>query len=106
MRREKLILLRMILLLATPGTFLLAQEGGDQKVEDLVSLIKLRSGLEIRLPGDGWKWSEQSIYGTQDSGQVVFSRQKWLMYLIHWGPIQTKEISVSYVRDRMLKMWE
>jgi len=95
----------ILLSLAAPGVFLFSQVGGGTKVEDLLSLIKIRSGLEIKLPDESWTWNEKSIRGTSDSGEAVFSTQKWLMNLIHWGPIQTKEISVSYVRDRMQKMW-
>jgi len=94
----------ILLSLAGSGVFLFSQ-GGGAKVEDLLSLIKARSGLEVQLPDEGWTWSEKNIRGTSDGGEAVFSAQKWLMNLIHWGPIQVKDISVAYVRDRMQKMW-
>lgn len=40
-----------------------------------------------------------------ESGEITFSDSKWLMFLIHWGPIQTQKISADYVKQRMSKMW-
>jgi hypothetical protein len=76
-----------------------------QKVEDLASLIKEKSGLEVGLEDIGWQWRDEDTKGTQEKGEITFADAKWLMYLIHWGPIQVEEISVDYVKDRMLKMW-
>ena len=76
-----------------------------QKVEDLVSLIKEKSGLEVGLEDIGWQWRDEDIKGTQEKGEITFADAKWLIYLIHWGPIQVEEITVNYVKERMLKMW-
>jgi hypothetical protein len=96
----------LILLLAgrLAGPFIFAQSPGAS-VEDLTSLIHQKSGLEIKLDDEGWTWKPEEIQGTPESGQAVFSDTKWLMYLIHWGPIQKQELTTDYVRDRMLKMW-
>lgn len=85
--------------------FLSTQSKKPQKVEDLVALIKEKSGLEIQLEDLGWEWKEEDIKGTKEKGEITFSDTKWLMYLIHWGPIQVPEITVDYVKERMLKMW-
>jgi len=85
--------------------FLSTQSKKPQKVEDLVVLIKEKSGLEIQLEDLGWEWKEEDIKGTKEKGEITFSDTKWLMYLIHWGPIQVPEITVDYVKERMLKMW-
>ncbi len=82
-----------------------SQEKQQAKVDDLVSLIKQKSDLEIQLEDIGWQWKDEDIKGTADNGEAAFSDQKWLMYLIHWGPIQAPKITVDYVKERMLKMW-
>ncbi|MDH4270434.1 MAG: hypothetical protein OEW18_00505 [Candidatus Aminicenantes bacterium] len=74
-------------------------------VSDLVALIKTTSGLDIRLDDVGWAWNEQDFTGSPEQGRLTFSDRKWLMYLIHWGPIQTPRITVDYVKKRMLDMW-
>lgn len=76
-----------------------------QKSEDLVSLIKQRSGLEVKLEDIGWSWKEEDVKGSPESGEIAFSDTKWLMYLIHWGPIRVPKVTVDYVKERMLKMW-
>lgn len=76
-----------------------------KKTGDLISLIQEESGLRIRLPDTGWQWKEEDIKGTREQGEITFSDTKWLMYLIHWGPIQVPEITTEYVKNRMLKMW-
>jgi len=81
------------------------QPSQPQKSEELISLIKQRSGLELRLEDIGWSWKEEDIKGTTDDGEITFSDTKWLMYLIHWGPIQVQKVTVDYVKERMLKMW-
>lgn len=81
------------------------QEKELQKKENLISLIKQKSDLEIQLEDLGWQWREEDIIGTKEKGEFTFSDTKWLMYLIHWGPIQVPEITVDYVKERMLKMW-
>ncbi|MEW6363215.1 MAG: hypothetical protein AB1714_01100 [Acidobacteriota bacterium] len=82
-----------------------AQAPQVQAVDDLMSLIKSRSGLSVRLPDAGWQWKEADVQGTPDRGEITFSDAKWLMYLIHWGPIQRPQVTVDYVRARMSKMW-
>jgi len=81
------------------------RQNQPQKVEDLISLVRQNSGLEIQLEDIGWRWKEEDIKGTAEQGEVTFSDTKWLMYLIHWGPIQVPKITVDYVKERMLKMW-
>ena len=83
---------------------LMAQQQA-QRVEDLVSLINEKSGLEVELEDIGWQWRDEDIKGTQEKGEITFADAKWLMYLIHWGPIQVEEITVDYVKERMLNMW-
>ena len=73
--------------------------------EDLISLIQEASGLKIQLLDVGWQWQEEDLKGAREQGEITFSDTKWLMYLIHWGPIQVPEITKEYVKDRMLKMW-
>lgn len=63
------------------------------------------SGLEARLEEVGWSWREEDVKGSPENGEITFSDTKWLMYLIHWGPIQVPKITVDYVKERMLKMW-
>ena len=84
---------------------LTSQEKQPQKTEELISLIIQKSGLEIELEDIGWQWKEEDIIGNKEKGEITFSDTKWLMYLIHWGPIQVPEITVDYVKERMLKMW-
>jgi len=79
--------------------------GESSSVDSLLSAISRQSGLEIMLPAAGWTWNTQGIQGTPDSGKAAFSRQKWLMELIHWGPVQTDALTVTYVRNRMQTMW-
>jgi hypothetical protein len=81
------------------------QGQNPQKLEDLIALIKEKSGLELRLDDSGWQWKAEDIKGTPEAGEATFSGQKWLMYLIHWGPVQKKEITIDYVKERMLGMW-
>ncbi len=84
---------------------LLTAQQQPQRVEDLVSLIKEKSGLEVELEDIGWQWRNEDIKGTEEKGETTFADAKWLMYLIHWGPIQVEEITVDYVKERMLNMW-
>lgn len=77
----------------------------NQGVSDLIALIKEKSGFNIKLEDVGWTWDEQDFTGSPEQGRLVFSDRKWLMYLIHWGPIQTPRITVDYIKKRMLNMW-
>jgi hypothetical protein len=90
-------------LLLAPAS--ISQDKQPQKAEDLVSFIKQKSGLELGLDDRGWQWKEEDFKGNQESGETTFSDSKWLMYLIHWGPIQVPQITAEYVKERMLKMW-
>lgn len=74
-------------------------------IEELIAVIENRSGLSIALDDRGWAWREEDVTGTPERGELTFSDRKWMMYLIHWGPIQTAGISVDYVKARMLGMW-
>ncbi len=74
-------------------------------VSALVALIKTTSGLDIRLDDVGWSWNAQDFTGSPEQGRLGFSDRKWLMYLVHWGPIQTPQITIDYVKKRMLTMW-
>ncbi len=84
---------------------LLTAQQQPQKVEDLISLIKEKSGLDVGLEDTGWQWRDEETKGNEEKGETTFADAKWLMYLIHWGPIQVEEITVDYVKERMLKMW-
>lgn len=105
--RKSLLLFPTILYLfsffLTP--ILKGQGQNPQKLEDLIALIKEKSGLELQLDDRGWQWKAENIKGTPESGEATFSDQKWLMYLIHWRPMQKKEITIDYVKERMLGMW-
>jgi hypothetical protein len=103
--KKRRFLLRPILSLLIFTPTLISQGQDPQKVEDLISLIKQKSGLEVRLDDLGWQWKMENVKGTPQSGEATFFDQKWLMYLIHWGPIQRKEITVDYVKERLLNMW-
>lgn len=81
------------------------QENNPQTIKGLVSLIHQKSGLEIELEDIGWQWKEEDVKGTKNEGGITFADTKWLMYLIHWGPIQVPEITIEYVKNRMLNMW-
>ncbi|MCP4216915.1 MAG: hypothetical protein GY765_19850 [bacterium] len=81
------------------------QQKKPQKLETLLSLIKEKSGLSLQLPDAGFQWKDEDCKGTTEKGEVTFNDGKWLMYLIHWGPIQTETITVDYVKKRMLDMW-
>jgi len=74
-------------------------------IEELNALFRAKSGMEIQLPDLGWEWREEDVKGTPDKGEITFSDRKWMMYLIHWGPIQRPDITADYVKERMLKMW-
>jgi hypothetical protein len=93
----------LLTLFLTP--ILSGQEKSPQRVEDPTFLIRQKSGLEIKLEDVGWQWKEEDTTGTPEKGEITFSDSKWLMYLVHWGPIQTKKITVDYVKQRMLNMW-
>ncbi len=84
---------------------LIPLEKKSPESEDLSLIINQKSGLEIQLEDLGWQWKEEDIKGNEKNGEITFSDTKWLMYLIHWGPIQVPKITVDYVRKRMLKMW-
>jgi hypothetical protein len=87
------------------STLTVSRFQNPKKSDDLISLIQQTSGLKIHLNDIGWQWKEEDIKGTGEQGEITFSDTKWLMFLIHWGPIQVPEINVEYVKDRMLKMW-
>jgi hypothetical protein len=101
--RPKVAIISSILFLIL--AYGLRSQQNQQKSEDLVSLIKEKSGIEVRLEDVGWSWKEEDVKGNIESGEITFSDAKWLMYLIHWGPIQVPKITVDYVKERMLKMW-
>ncbi len=100
--RFSLLLLAMSLISLLTLT---PQEDDPQTVEDLVSLIHQKSGLEVELEDIGWQWKEEDVKGTKNEGEITFTDTKWLMYLIHWGQIQIPEITIDYVKNRMLDMW-
>jgi hypothetical protein len=103
MKFSKFFCLCVFPLLFSMQTVSLSQN--PKKADDLISLIQEASGLKIRLQDYGWQWKEEDIKGTKEQGEITFSDTKWLMYLIHWGPIQVPEITIDYVKNRMLKMW-
>ncbi len=103
MEFRKLFYLCIIPLLFSAQTVPSSQN--REKADDIISLIRETSGLKIHLSDSGWQWKEEDIKGTKEQGEITFSDTKWLMYLIHWGPIQVPEITIDYVKDRMLKMW-
>lgn len=72
---------------------------------ELEKVIKQKSGIDIRLKDYGWNWSEDDVSGTLEEGEISFHTTKWFMYLIHWGPIQLPEITVEYIKQRMIDMW-
>lgn len=97
------ISLAAVALIVLPS--LIPEENDQQTVKDLVSLIRQKSRLELKLEDIGWQWREEDAKGTEEKGEITFADAKWLMYLIHWGPIQVEEITIDYVKERMLKMW-
>ncbi|MCP4151765.1 MAG: hypothetical protein GY757_28735 [bacterium] len=92
----------LILFLFLPSP---AQQEAPQKLESLLSLINQKSGLTLQLPDSGWLWKDGDCKGSTEKGELTFNDSKWLMYLIHWGPIQVETLSVDYVKKRMLNMW-
>ena len=103
MKCARFFCLGLMLLVSTAP--LLASSQNPTKADDLLSVIRETSGLTIRLSDAGWQWKEEDIKGTREQGEITFSDTKWLMYLVHWGPIQAPEITIDYIKDRMLKMW-
>jgi len=109
-RRKKLkaqeIVFSGVILFFFFSNLVLSSQGRDpQKIDDLISLIKQKSGLEIQLDDQGWEWRQEDSLGTFEQGEMTFSDSKWLMYLIHWGPIQVQKLTEDYVKERMLGMW-
>lgn len=102
-KRKLFLALIFLIIFYIPQTS--SQEKGLQNIENFISLLKQKSGIEIQLDDVGWTWKEQDFFGASDQGGVTFSDSKWLMYLIHWGPIQVQKITVDYVKKRMLDMW-
>lgn len=86
------------------GTLLPGRQEG-RKADDLNDRIREKSGLAVSLDDRGWEWNEAEWRGNADKGEIAISDGKWLMYLIHWGPIQTEAVTEEYVRRRMLGMW-
>jgi hypothetical protein len=103
MKFARFFFLGLMLLVYSAPTMSLSQN--LEKADDLMSLIRETSGLRIHLPDIGWQWKKEDVKGTREQGEITFSDTKWLMYLIHWGPIQVPEITIAYVKDRMLRMW-
>ena len=61
--------------------------------------------MTLRLDDVGWEWKDADVKGDMQQGELTFSDNKWLMYLIHWGPPQVPRITPDYVKKRMLDMW-
>lgn len=97
--------IRALTLLVACSTALSAAGTAPQEVNALMSLIKEKSGITLRLEDVGWQWKDEDIKGGPERGEVSFSDNKWLMYLVHWGPLQVPLVTPDYVRKRMSNMW-
>lgn len=66
---------------------------------EYVDIERLRAG------GEDWK----VLHGDTlpEGGSVLMGHDKWLMYFLHWRPLddEKKNISVAYVRDLIQNFW-
>ncbi|MGD2217305.1 MAG: hypothetical protein PVJ64_11125 [Gemmatimonadales bacterium] len=72
---------------------------------ELDSLLQDRAGIGITMPELGYLWSGSDISGSDKEGSIWVLHRKMIYYLIHWGPIETDEITPEYVRERIPKIW-
>jgi hypothetical protein len=101
---------RRVCLLAGALALLIARSAVAQRPEvhtntELDSLLQERAGISIRMPDLGYLWNDADIKGTHDDGSIWVTQRKMIYYLIHWGPIETEEITPQYVRERVPKIW-
>ncbi len=97
--------IRTLTFLVACSTSLPAAEATPHDVTALMSLIKERSAITLHLDDVGWQWKDADIQGGPEQGEITFTDTKWLMYLVHWGPLQVSRITPDYVRKRMSSMW-
>jgi hypothetical protein len=82
-----------------------AQEPDLHTHTELDSLLHDRAGISITMPDLGYLWTESDISGAYEEGSIWVIHRKMIYYLIHWGPIETDEITPEYVRERIPKIW-
>lgn len=66
MKFHSKIFIGIFILFLSLVLYSISQEKQPQTREDLISLIKQNSGLEIQLEDIGWQWKEEDIKGTKD----------------------------------------
>lgn len=61
--------------------------------------------VELKSNDNQWtiEWKDSSL----EKGNIKLVNQKWLMYFLHWTPLNedNNEISVEYVKNKMLTLW-
>jgi hypothetical protein len=96
--------------IAAALTLLIARGAAAQQPElhsgaELDFLLQDRAGIDITMPELGYLWTDSDISGTAEEGSIWVLHRKMIYYLIHWGPIETDEITPEYVRERIPKIW-
>jgi|GEM_PF-651837 len=83
-------------LISTTNAIMASESVPIESLIDLTGLIH---------EGPGWRILSQNL-GPKD-GLLKLSQSKWLMYFLHWRPLNeaNKTLSVEYVRNHMLNFW-
>lgn len=105
---EKRVLIPLMLatlLILVLGVTVSAQRQPTKTDIDLEKTLKDKAGITVDLPEMGYLWREEDFQGTLEEGSASVIQQKIIYFFIHWGPIETEEITPEYVRERIPKLW-
>ncbi|MFQ6047425.1 MAG: hypothetical protein ACE5PT_13895 [Gemmatimonadales bacterium] len=72
---------------------------------ELDSLLRERAGIRIEMPELGYFWDEDRVQGNHKAGSVWVVHRRMIYYFIHWGPIETEEVTEQYARERIPAIW-
>ncbi|MCP4548100.1 MAG: hypothetical protein GY835_16675 [bacterium] len=93
----------LLIMIAASGVF--AQTPLVHTAAEMEALFADKANLGIDLPDLGYTWNDSSLTGNAVEGGISVSATKVIYYFLHWGPIEVPEITESYVRERIPKIW-
>lgn len=82
-----------------------AQEPRVRGHGELEALLRDGAGIAVTMPDVGYVWHDADVAGTRSEGSIWVTHLKMIYYFVHWGPIETPEISEEYVRRRIPDLW-
>ena len=72
---------------------------------ELEAALSEAAGIRLDLPALGYAWKDADLSGDKEQGALRVEHNRVIYYFVHWGPIESPEITEAYVRQRIPKIW-